>query len=99
MLNSLEVIQSTISRSKIYALLFSPLLLLVFVGRCAGIEFTPIYTCSDYLKSNRTYVGDAVKQNTGLTFNEYINQHRVNYIVEQRSGISRKLQVSHLLNS
>lgn len=221
----LEVIQSTISRSKIYALLFSPLLLLVFVGMCAGIEFTPIYTysdlwthigefnvlfrlfslvvmlfygftlllvpydwrrcsaskrliriyatgfcligcmyfalqithnywfalghqvvwmaffvlityfelrerllpseswtmpetndsvpvseekglwdrvitaldneekwreaslnlntLSDYLKSNRTYVGDAVKQNTGLTFNEYINQRRVNYIVEQ----------------
>ena len=40
-------------------------------------------TLSDYLKSNRTYVGDAVKQNTGLTFNEYINQRRVNYIVEQ----------------
>ncbi len=40
-------------------------------------------TLSDYVKSNRTYVGDAVKQNTGLTFNEYINQRRVNYIVEQ----------------
>jgi AraC-like DNA-binding protein len=221
----LEVIQSTISRSKIYALLFSPLLLLVFVGMCAGIEYTTIYTyadlwqhigefnvwfrlltltvmlfycfslflvpydwrkssadkkfimfyscgfclmgllhfsiqvshaywlalahqvvwmaffvlityfelrerllpseswtmpetndgvpvseekglwgriitaldneekwreaglnlntLSDYLKSNRTYVGDAVKQHTGLTFNEYINQRRVNYMVEQ----------------
>ena len=40
-------------------------------------------TLSDYVKSNRTYVSDAVKQNTGLTFNEYINQRRVNYIVEQ----------------
>lgn len=40
-------------------------------------------TLSDYLNSNRTYVGDAIKQNTGLTFNEYINQRRVNYIVEQ----------------
>lgn len=221
----LEVIQPTISRSKVYALLFSPLLLLVLIGMCAGIEYTPIYTysdlwahigefnvlfrlfslvvmlfygfslllvpydwrrssaskrliriyasgfcligvlhfaiqithnywivlahqvvwmaffllityfelrerllpseswimpetndsapvseekglwdriittldneekwreaslnlntLSDYLKSNRTYVGDAVKQNTGLTFNEYINQRRVNYIVEQ----------------
>lgn len=221
----LEVIQPTISRSKVYALLFSPLLLLVLIGMCAGIEYTTIYTyadlwqhirefnvwfrlltltvilfycfslflvpydwrkssadkkfimfyscgfcligllhfsiqmshaywlvlahqivwmaffvlityfelrerllpseswimpetndsapvseekglwdriitaldneekwreaslnlntLSDYLKSNRTYVGDAVKQNTGLTFNEYINQRRVNYIVEQ----------------
>lgn len=220
----LEVIQPTISRSKVYALLFSPLLLLVLIGMCAGIEYTPIYTysdlwshigefnvwfrlfaltmmlfycftlllvpydmrkssanehhiriyasgfcligllhfaiqithnywivlahqvvwmaffvlityfelrerqlppksstmfetkrvpvseekglwdriitalddeekwrdaglnlntLSDYMNSNRTYVGDAVKQNTGLTFNEYINQRRVNYIVEQ----------------
>ena len=40
-------------------------------------------TLSEYLNSNRTYVGDAIKQNTGLTFNEYINRRRINYVIEQ----------------
>ena len=40
-------------------------------------------TLSDYLNSNRTYIGEAIKQNTGLTFNEYINRRRINYIIEQ----------------
>ena len=39
-------------------------------------------TLSYYLHSNRTYVGDAVKSNTGMTFNEYINRRRINYVVE-----------------
>lgn len=43
----LEVIRPTVSRAKVYALLFSPLLLLVFVGMCAGIAYTPIYTYAD----------------------------------------------------
>ena len=43
----LEVIRPTISRTRIYALLFSPLLLLVLIGMCAGIEYTPIYTYAD----------------------------------------------------
>ena len=43
----LEVIRPTISRSKVYTLMFAPLLLLVFVGVCAGIQYTPIYNYAD----------------------------------------------------
>ena len=43
----LEVIRPTISRGKVYTLLFTPLLLLVGVGMCGGIEYTPIYTYAD----------------------------------------------------
>lgn len=43
----LEVIRPTISRVKVYALLFTPLILLVALGMCAGIEYTPIYTYTD----------------------------------------------------
>jgi AraC-like DNA-binding protein len=43
----LEVIRPTISRAKVYALLFTPLILMVGVGMCAGIEYTPIYTYAD----------------------------------------------------
>mgnify|MGYP007057767352 CR=1 FL=1 len=34
----LEVIRPTVNRSKIYVLLFMPLILLVIIGMCAGIE-------------------------------------------------------------
>ena len=37
----------TVSRTLVYALLFSPLLLLVFIGLCTGIVYTPIYTYAD----------------------------------------------------
>ena len=43
----LEVIHPTIGRTKVYTLLFAPLLLLVFVGMCAGIEYTTIYSYAD----------------------------------------------------
>lgn len=43
----LEVIRPTIGRAKVYAQLFVPLLLLVFTGMCAGIEYTTIYTYAD----------------------------------------------------
>ena len=43
----LEVIRPTISRVKVYALLFTPLILLVVVGMCSGIEYTPIYTYAE----------------------------------------------------
>ena len=43
----LEVIKPAVSRAKVYAFLFVPLLILVFVGMCAGIEYTPIYTYAD----------------------------------------------------
>lgn len=36
---------------------------------------------SDEVKSNRTYVGDAFKQNTGLTFVEYITKRRIDYVI------------------
>ena len=43
----LEVIRSTISRAKLYVYLFTPLLLLFFIGMCAGIQYIPIYTNED----------------------------------------------------
>ena len=43
----LEVTRQTIGRTKVYALLFVPLLLLVITGMCAGIEYTPIYSYTD----------------------------------------------------
>lgn len=43
----LEVIRPTVGRTKVYAILFAPLLLLVSVGLCAGIEYTPLYTYAD----------------------------------------------------
>ena len=43
----LEVIRPTVNSSKIYVLLFMPLILLVIIGMCAGIEYTPIYSYAD----------------------------------------------------
>lgn len=43
----LEVIQPTISRTRLYAYIFSPLVLLVFIGLNTGIEYTPIYSFAD----------------------------------------------------
>jgi AraC-like DNA-binding protein len=36
---------------------------------------------SEVLESNRTYVGEAFKRNTGMTFIEYLTKHRIDYIV------------------
>jgi YesN/AraC family two-component response regulator len=35
---------------------------------------------SELLNSNRTYVGEAFKQNTGMTFVEYISKRRIDYV-------------------
>ena len=43
----LELIRPTLNKVKVYALLFIPMMLLVAVGMCAGIEYTPIYTYAD----------------------------------------------------
>jgi methylphosphotriester-DNA--protein-cysteine methyltransferase len=43
----LEVIRPTMSRAKLYGLLFAPLLLLVIIGMCGGIQYTSLYTYSD----------------------------------------------------
>ena len=43
----LELIRPTLNKVKVYALLFMPMMLLVAVGMCAGIEYTPIYTYAD----------------------------------------------------
>lgn len=43
----LEVIHPTISRTKAYTYLFTPLLLLVLTGMCTGIEYTTIYNYAD----------------------------------------------------
>ena len=42
----LEVIKPS-NRVRVYALLFTPLLLLVLIGMCTGIAYTPIYTYPD----------------------------------------------------
>ena len=54
-------------------------------------------TLSEYLNSNRTYVGDAIKQNTGLTFNEYINRRRINYVIEQLK-LNPEINISKLFD-
>lgn len=43
----LEVIRPAVGRTRVYAFLFAPMLMLVFVGMCAGIEYTVIYTYAD----------------------------------------------------
>ena len=43
----LEVIHPTMSRAKLYGLLFAPLLLLFIIGMCGGIHYTSLYTYSD----------------------------------------------------
>lgn len=43
----LEVIRPSISKVKVYALLLAPLLILVFVGMCAGIEYTTLNNYAD----------------------------------------------------
>ncbi|MBR5542165.1 MAG: AraC family transcriptional regulator [Bacteroides sp.] len=43
----LEVIRPIVSRAKVYTLLFAPLLLMVFIGICMGIDYTPLYTLAD----------------------------------------------------
>lgn len=43
----LEVMRPTVSRTKVYSLLFGPLLLLVFIGMCSGIEYTTILSYAD----------------------------------------------------
>ena len=37
---------------------------------------------SEQLESNRTYVGESFKRNTGMTFVEYITNRRIGYVVE-----------------
>ena len=50
-----------------------------------GAFFEPEHTfvplLSEVLESNRTYVGEAFKRNTGMTFIEYLTKHRIDYIV------------------
>ena len=46
----LEVIKPAVSRTKVYAFLFVPLLAFVLIGMCAGIEYTTIYTYADLWK-------------------------------------------------
>ena len=38
-------------------------------------------TLSEILQSNRTYVGDAFKQNTGMTFAKYLSKRRIDYVM------------------
>ena len=34
----------------------------------------------EILQSNRTYVGNAFKQNTGMTFAKYLSKRRIDYV-------------------
>ena len=45
----LEVIRPVETPVKVYTFLFTPLLLLLIIGMCAGIEYTPIHTRADLL--------------------------------------------------
>ena len=36
---------------------------------------------SELLESNRTYVGEAFKRNTGMTFVEYLTKRRIDYVI------------------
>ena len=38
---------------------------------------------AEKLFSNRTYIGEAFKRNTGMTFRDYQTKRRINYVVEQ----------------
>ena len=38
---------------------------------------------ADELSSNHTYVSEAFKENTGLTFNEYISKRRITYVLDE----------------
>ena len=35
----------------------------------------------EILQSNRTYVGKAFKQNTGMTFAKYLSKRRIDYVM------------------
>ena len=35
----------------------------------------------EILQSNRTYVGNAFKQNTGMTFAKYLSKRRIDYVM------------------
>ena len=37
-------------------------------------------TLSELLESNRTYVGEAFKRNTGITFVKYLTKRRIDYV-------------------
>jgi AraC-like DNA-binding protein len=43
----MEVMRLRVSRTKIYTFLYGPLLILVLIGMCSGIEYTPIFTYAD----------------------------------------------------
>lgn len=45
-------------------------------------EMTQKYLASELL-SNQTYIGEAFKRNTGMTFNKYLTNRRINFVVEQ----------------
>ena len=45
-------------------------------------EINPTYLAVK-LYSNRTYIGEAFKRNTGMTFKEYLTKRRIDYVIEQ----------------
>jgi YesN/AraC family two-component response regulator len=42
-----------------------------------------LISLSEQLESNRTYIGNAFKQNTGMTFVEYITKRRIDYVIAE----------------
>ena len=52
---------------------------------------------SELLESNRTYVGEAFKRNTGMTFIEYLTKRRIDYVVA-RIKDNPKADIHELFN-
>jgi AraC-like DNA-binding protein len=57
------------------------LILLNSNGKWRSPELS-LTSLAEQLESNRTYVGEAFKRNTGRTFVDYITHRRINYVVE-----------------
>ena len=57
------------------------LILLNSNGKWRSPELS-LTSLAEQLESNRTYVGEAFKRNTGRTFVDYITRRRINYVVE-----------------
>ena len=56
-----------------------------------------LVSLSEQLESNRTYVGESFKRNTGMTFVEYINRRRVEYVADMLKK-NPKADVHELFN-
>ena len=54
-------------------------------------------TLSDLLDSNRTYVGESFKRNTGMTFVEYLTKRRIDFVKDKLND-DRNIDIHELFN-